>query len=314
MSSLLWSWLRTLPRAGASARHDRQVADELNWRRRDNNKGDAPTLPEGLELQWLGTAGFRLSYAGVTLLIDPYATRVPLAKVLGRAPVSPDAAMIDRHLPRADYVLIGHSHFDHAMDAPVIARRDGCPVYGSRSMATLMRAHGLAAQAVEVEFFKVYELGPFRVTFVPSVHSKLVLGLRIPYAGDITCEHTDGSMACSAYKCGQVYGIHVEVAGFSIYHQGSADLIDEAIRHRGVDLFLVGISGRAFTHEYAGRILRLLQPRWVLPHHHDNFFHGLDQPMRFSFNVNLYEFTSEVAAVSREFELVTLDLLQTTAS
>ena len=41
-----------------------------------------------------------------------------------------------------------------------------------------MGLHGLAEQAVEVEPYRAYELGPFEVSFAPSVHSKLLLGLR----------------------------------------------------------------------------------------------------------------------------------------
>ena len=32
-------------------------------------------LPRGLELTWIGTAGFRLAYQGVVVWIDPYVTR-----------------------------------------------------------------------------------------------------------------------------------------------------------------------------------------------------------------------------------------------
>ena len=55
-----------------------------------------------------------------------------------------------------------------------------------------MGLHGLAEQTVEVEPYRTYELGPFEVSFTPSVHSKLLLGLAVPYDGDLTCEHLDG--------------------------------------------------------------------------------------------------------------------------
>ena len=73
-------------------------------------------------------------------------------------------------LPRP--LLLGHTHFDHALDAPAIARRDGCNVYGSGSVARLLGVHGLGNQAVVVEPYRTYEIGPFTVTFVPSRHSK----------------------------------------------------------------------------------------------------------------------------------------------
>ena len=71
-----------------------------------------------------------------------------------------------------------------------------------------MGLHGLAERAVEVEPYRTYELGPFEVSFTPSVHSRLLLGLAVPYDGELTCEHLD-SLSPGAYRCGQVWGISV---------------------------------------------------------------------------------------------------------
>jgi L-ascorbate metabolism protein UlaG (beta-lactamase superfamily) len=267
-------------------------------------------LPRGLELEWLGVAGYRITYEGKTLLIDPYVSRVPFANVVRRVPALPDQATIDRVLPASDDVvgiLIGHTHFDHAVDAPALARRHRAPVLGSSSLATLMHLHGLGERAIEVEPYRRYELGPFAATFVPSRHSKLLLGLRVPYDGELTCAHLD-SLAPSAYRCGQVWGIHIEVAGTSFYHQGSADLIDDAVRHRGVDYFLAGVAGRSFTPDYWQRILGRLDPSVVVPSHYDNFFLPLGAPMGFAANVSLSAVPDEVAAVSREIEVTALPL------
>lgn len=298
----LLSYLRS-PRA----RHenDASTVAELNWRHARDG-----ALPPGLELQWLGTAGFRLSYQDTHVLIDPYLSRPALRDVVRRAPLHPDYARIERHAPRADAVLVGHTHFDHALDVPPIAARTGCTVYGSSSLRNLMGAHGMARRAVEVEPYRVYEIGPFAVTFVPSVHSKLVLGLRVPAEGELTCDCLD-DLAAGAYRCGQVWGIHIAVAGVTFYHQGSADLVDDAVRHRGVDYFLAGIAGRGFSRDYTARILQRLQPRVIVLQHHDNFFRPLDAPMGFSLNVNVGGFVDEVRAVSSEFDLRALDLLQT---
>ncbi len=119
-------------------------------------------LPQGLSLRWLGTAGYELSYDGHTVLIDPYVTRVPLGAVLRRRVALPSASRVERHLPRADAVLIGHTHFDHVLDAPAIARQHGCDVYGSGSVATLLRLYGLADRARVVEPYRTYEIGRSR--------------------------------------------------------------------------------------------------------------------------------------------------------
>jgi L-ascorbate metabolism protein UlaG (beta-lactamase superfamily) len=172
-----------------------------------------------------------------------------------------------------------------------------------------MALHGLQQQAVEVELRRRYEIGPFEVTFIESKHSKLMLGLAVPSGGELTCDHLDGLHA-GRYRCGQVYGIHIAVAGVSFYHQGSANLIEESIEHRGVDYFLAGIAGRGFTPDYTARILRALQPRYVVPQHYDDFFRPLQAPMGFSFNVNFGGFLDEVRRVSSDFSIHTLQPLQ----
>lgn len=293
------SGLAYLATARRMQRSDEATARQLAW--------TGAALPPGLELTWIGTAGFRLAYQGTVLWIDPYVTRLPLRDFALRRVVPASGEAIERWIDRADAILVGHTHFDHALDVPAIARARGCRVYGSASLEHLMGLHGLADRAVRVEPKRVYEVGPFRFHFVPSVHSKLQLGLGVPYAGELTCEHIDG-LTAQAYRCGQVWGIAIEVAGIRLYHQGSADLLEDEIVDRGVDLFLCGISGRRFTPHYLERIVRALEPKVIVPMHYDDFFRPLDAPTRFSFNVNLTGFADEARHASRDLALHTLEV------
>jgi L-ascorbate metabolism protein UlaG (beta-lactamase superfamily) len=269
-------------------------------------------LPAGLEVEWLGVSGYRLTFEGKTLYLDPYFSRVPLSSLIRRRPAVPDPAALDRFLPAEEDVvgvLVGHTHFDHAVDAPAVARRYGCEAYGSSSLAALMRLHGLGALAVEVEPYRTYELGPFEVTFVPSAHSRLLLGLAVPYSGELTCDHLDG-LAPSAYKCGQVWAIHIAVGGATLYHQGSAELVDDAVRHRGVDVFLAGIAGRNFTERYWERILPRLDPAAVVPTHYDDFFVPLGRDMELMGAARITELPQELEAVSPDVTLAALPRLE----
>lgn len=268
-------------------------------------------LPVGLEIEWLGVSGYRITFEGRTLYVDPYVSRVPLSSMLLRRPATPDPDAMRRFLPADENVagvLVGHTHFDHAVDAPAVARRHGCKAYGSKSLAALMRLHGLGEQAVEVEPYRTYELGPFEVEFVPSAHSKLLLGLAVPYAGELTCEQLDG-LVPSAYRCGQVWGIHIAVAGITLYHQGSAELIDDNVRHRGVDVFLAGIAGRNFTERYWERILPRLDPVAVVPTHYDDFFVPLGDEMKLMANARVSALPAEVRAVSGDATVAALPRL-----
>jgi len=279
---------------------DRQVLGELEAR--------PPELPAGLEIEWLGVAGYRLTFEGRTLLIDPYVSRIPLRRFLRREPALPDRALVERYVrPPGEVVgvAVGHTHFDHALDVPEVARRFECPALGSRSLATLMRLHGLGDRAVDVEPSRPYELGPFTVTFVPSAHARIVLGLSVPMAGEMRARRLE-ELSARAYRCGQVWGIRIEVAGLRIYHQGSADLVDEALGHHPVDVFLAGVAGREFTPDYWRRILPQLEPRTVVPCHYDDFFRPLDAPMGFITNVSLARVPEEIAAESPDIEVVAL--------
>jgi L-ascorbate metabolism protein UlaG (beta-lactamase superfamily) len=254
-------------------------------------------------------SGYRMSFQDRTLYVDPYVSRVPLRSLLLRRPAPPDPAALDRFLPAPEGevvgVLVGHTHFDHAVDAPAVARRHGCLAYGSASLVTLMRLHGLGESAVEVEPYRTYELGPFEVQFVPSAHSKLLLGLAVPFDGDITCDHLDG-LSPGAYRCGQVWGIRIAVAGMTFYHQGSANLVDDAVPEGGLDVFLAGVAGRNFTERYWERILPRLDPRVVVPTHYDDFFKPLGEDLDLIGNVRLAELPEELGAVSRDLTLAAL--------
>lgn len=266
------------------------------------------SLPDGLELEWLGVSGYRLTYEGRTLLIDPYVSRVPLRTLLRGARALPDEVALQRWVrPGGEVVgvLVGHTHFDHAIDAPGISRREGCKVYGSGSLQHLMALHGLVERAVVVEHYRTYELGPFEVRFTPSLHSKLLLGLAVPMDGQLSCEHLD-ALSPRAYRCGDVYGIRIDVAGMSFYHQGSANLIDDALKERGVDVFLAGVAGRSFTRGYWSRILSRLQPETIVPTHYDDFFVPMGEQMRFVANVKLGDLEEEIERVSRDFGLAAL--------
>ncbi len=287
-------------RRRTTARADAEALAELEAR--------PLALPAGLEVEWLGVSGYRLTYAGHTLFVDPYLSRVPFRDLLLRRRALPDPAALERFVRAPGEtvgVLVGHTHFDHAVDAPALARRLDCQAFGSASLVNLMALHGLAERAVEVEPYRVYELGPFEVSFTPSVHSKLLLGLAVPYDGELTCEHLD-SLAPGAYRCGQVWGISIAVAGIRFFHQGSADLLDDAVRERGVDVFLAGVAGRSFTERYWQRVLARLEPRVVVPTHYDNFFRPLGQELEFVTAAELARLPEEIGAVSGQIELAAL--------
>ncbi len=235
---------------------------------------------ESVRVRWLGTAGFELHYAGFTILIDPYLTRASLAEVVGGR-LTPDVARLRAELPRADAIIAGHSHFDHILDVPALARLTGARVFGSRSAITLCRAERVPeAQLMDVERTTgaTAEVGPFELRFVPSAHSPFALG-RVPFPGDIV-DCADVPMRAERYRCGAVFGVDVRVAGRRIYHVGSAEILDAGAPPIEVDLALVCVAGWPSTPRFPERLVRALGPRSILLSHWDDFFRPLDRPAR----------------------------------
>lgn len=264
----------------------------------------------GVRLRWLGTAGFCLEYDGWVLLLDPYVSRVGLGRFLFSALV-PDSDLIAREIPVAHGIVVGHSHFDHVMDVPEIARRTGAGVWGSRSTANLMRVCGIPETQIHPCYGETeFSVGPFEVKLVPSEHSRFALGGRVPYAGDIPCS-CEVPMRGSAYRCGDVFGVRIRVANIVLYHLGSANLIDDAIREQEIDYFLMGISGRHATQHYTSRVLRRLTPHVVIPMHYDNFFRRLDAPLKLLPKTEFGRYIEDVGEFDRDIRVRTLSLGQT---
>ncbi len=239
--------------------------------------------PGDVRARWLGTAGFALEHAGCTVLFDPYVTRASLARCLTR-PLVPDEAAIARVLPRADAIVASHTHFDHALDVPAIARRTGARVFGSRSAHTLCRAAGVAERQIEVVEREAggepveREVGPFVLRFVPSAHSRLLLG-SVPFPGEIAdCDHVP--LRAQDYRCGAVFRVEARVAGRTIVHLGSAELVEAYRAPSHVDLLLLCVAGWTSSRDLPERVARGFAPRAVLLSHWDDFLLPLDRPAR----------------------------------
>lgn len=234
---------------------------------------DLPTDRAPIRVTWLGTAGFAIEHGGFTLLIDPYVTRSSLLDC-ARGPLLSNADAVQRFTPKADAIITGHTHFDHALDVPSIALATGAKVYGSRSCVHLCRIAGVPeAQVMDVESRRGEparaEVGPFSLRFVPSVHSAFLFG-RIPMPGDISdCDQIP--LRTNHYRCGAVFGVDIRVAGKRLYHLGSADLLD-AHPERDVDLLLMCVAGWTTTPRFVPRVMGALRPGAVLLSHWDNFF------------------------------------------
>src|SRR6266581_1693045 len=80
-------------------------------------------------LDWYGCATFRLTVGSLVIFLDAYIDRVPSA-------AGPGIRADD--IERADWIVVGHSHFDHLWGAERIAKRTGATIIGSHETVRIM--------------------------------------------------------------------------------------------------------------------------------------------------------------------------------
>jgi L-ascorbate metabolism protein UlaG (beta-lactamase superfamily) len=131
-----------------------------------------------ITLDWLGCATFRLKIDELVIFLDAFIDRTP-----GAPPVGITTAQVDR----ADFVLVGHSHFDHLWGAERIARNTGATVIGSHESVRLMRDEEVAEeQCMAVAGGERIRLSDdVTVQVFPSQHS--CIWARMSGAVDETC-------------------------------------------------------------------------------------------------------------------------------
>ncbi|MBN1935217.1 MAG: MBL fold metallo-hydrolase [Anaerolineae bacterium] len=262
------------------------------------------TEPIKIGFRWLGVAGFELTAAGFTLLVDPYLTRISFwQQWAGR--VQPNCALLHTHIPRADAILISHAHVDHLLDAPEIAQRTGATVYGSANVCQIATLSGLPrTQTVLLEAGDRLVLGPFAVQVFASEHlpipgfgpKPLGRGLRAP-------------LRAVDYQMDACYSLLIEVGGRRL-------LTDPGMRPDDAppaDLLLIYPHHNA---AYFTALFRHVRPQVVLPTHWDDMWQSLSRPLRPTFRppwqsfpplrrVSLDQLRADVARAAAQLELNT---------
>ncbi|MCO4764031.1 MAG: MBL fold metallo-hydrolase [Myxococcales bacterium] len=238
----------------------------------------AEAMAGGLALQWLGTAGFRLVSNDHHVWLDPHLSRHSLWQVATQQ-LAPNAARIDADVDQCHAICVGHSHFDHAIDTPFMAKAHNARVYGSESTLNLCRGHGVGeSQLVRLDPGERHTEGPFSIRGVPSQHSTFAFG-RVPAPGKILAP-LDTPARAEKFRVGDVLGLHLSCDHGSVYHIGSADLIEAELTGVQADVVLCCTVGRYATENFTHRVLDALKPKLVIPCHWDQFWRSMDKSPR----------------------------------
>ena len=235
-----------------------------------------------LRITYLGNAGYQIEVGKVIILVDPYLSQF---RPGGMGPtdvndktdpiLTPDTAEIDKRITRASYILITHSHSDHLLDAPYIAKKTHAVMIGSAGTMRIARVRGVPEeQTITVKGGEDYVFEEFSLRVIPSLHSPLLKKQynNLKWAEDVPL-HLKMPIHESAYAEGGTFAYLLRIAGHQIFIMGSMNYIEREIDNLRPDIAIVGSgSSRKEIYDYTDRLMRALGcPATVFPTHWDSF-------------------------------------------
>ncbi len=213
-------------------------------------EGDATVSPGSVTVRFTGTSTLLFDDGATAWMVDGWFSRFgPIALLRGE--IGPDLPAIEKGLERNEVdrlavVIPVHSHFDHAMDAPEVARRTGATLLGSESTANIGRGWGLDEGQIRVAIDRMpLRFGEFTITLIatrhfefpdPAVREQALSNPRIT-------EPLVPPVAAFDYRVGQPYAIHVAHPRGSILIQASAGFDQGRLEGYAADVLFLGIGG-----------------------------------------------------------------------
>src|SRR5579859_6696820 len=260
-------------------------------------------------LDWYGCATFRLTVGSLVLFLDAYIDRIPEAAGTG---------LRADDIERADWIVVGHSHFDHLWGAERIAKRTGATIIGSHETVRIMEKEGVPlSQLIAVAGGERIRLSPdVTVSIYPSLHSCVWTSKGGMFQPDEVClgdmwvtyherlermqAMMQGLMQLDAETLQHLKASDQNVRGDGgsfVYlfetPQGSLLYQDTCGHWSGIlndlrpDVAILGAAGRGNIDgepiqgslaEFIARETDLLRPRRVILGHHDNWLPGFSVP------------------------------------
>lgn len=237
---------------------------------------DAGVAVSGLRVVFLGVSSLLFDDGETAFMTDGFFTRPGLPLV-----IEPDRELIASFLQRLRVkslaaVIALHSHYDHALDSPIVAEQTGAQLVGSTSTKNIGVGCGLGEDRIEVVTpGESMTFGRFNITFLLSRHSP-----RSRFPGDIT-KPVSLPAPVSHYQQGQCYSVLIEHDGRTILVHGSAGFIPGALKGRTSEVIYLAIGtlgkqDESYRYDYWREVVETVGARRVIAVHWDNFLTPLD--------------------------------------
>jgi len=285
-------------------------------------------------LDWLGCATFRLSIGELTVFLDAYIDRVPSAAQTG---------MTTDDVQKADWIVVGHSHFDHLYGAERIAKATGATIIGSYESIRIMAAQGVPEEQlmpvaggekiqlaldVTVDVYPSQHscvwtktampdseavcIGELGVTYQEQAERMKDLWAQLSAIGGEVVEHLKVSAQGARGDGGALVYVFETPEG-SLLYQDTSGHWSGILRDRRPDVAILAAAGRGNIDgepiqgslaQFVARQVDILRPRRVVLGHHDNWLPG------FSKAIDTAPIREEMARWAPRAELVEMGYME----
>jgi L-ascorbate metabolism protein UlaG (beta-lactamase superfamily) len=262
-------------------------------------EGSRAIAPSSLTVRFTGTSTLLFSDGETAWMVDGWFSRFGPRELL-RGEIAPDIEAVARGLERNGVdrlavVIPVHSHFDHAMDSPEVAKRTGAVLLGSPSTANIARGVGLPEEQIRLARNREPErFGRFEITLIETRHFEFP----DPEVRKQALEQPEiesplvPPVGAFDYRLGTPYAIHVRHPLGSFLVQGSAGYVAGGLRGFDADIVFLGIGGLGtqsadYRETYWRETVTATGAPWIIPIHWDSLTGPIEGP-----------FTGEIRAAS----------------
>jgi L-ascorbate metabolism protein UlaG (beta-lactamase superfamily) len=274
-----------------------------------------------LSLTHFGAAGWSITDGATTILLDPYLSRIRFkgrkygphdaTEVAGDKrtifnmdqPPATDTETVNALVPHANYILLSHSHFNHCMDVPYIAKKTGAVVIGTESTANVAQNGGVEEdQTIVVKGGEDLAFDEFSLKVIPSLHSPLSCKL---YRDFGTVPLQSEPLTLDEHVEGGTLAYLLRFAGRQILLFGSMNFIEKELEGLRPDIALIASAPpRLDIHNYTDRLLRAVgKPPVVIATHWDDQGLPFGAPQDAAL-ANTASFVAEVKSVNPDASVI----------
>ena len=249
----------------------------------------APQAGTAVTVKFAGVSTLVFDDGETAVMTDGFFSRPGFTEVLFLK-IAPDPRAVEAGLAalkpsKLAAVIPVHGHYDHAMDAPLVARRTGALLLGDESVLNVGRGAGLSEAAMrKVTAGDTQVYGAWTITFIAGRHAPT------PFSdgrgGDHTLQPLKPPARATDWREGQTWSLLVRHrSGRSYLVQGSAGFVEGALRGQRADVVFLGVGAlgkqpSAYRAQLWREVVEAVGARRVVLVHWDDFWLGLDRPLQ----------------------------------